>query len=242
MQDKEALNKYIQTIINGGKPLFDADQNLIVQCDIIGDEGKEWKTMRLSEKILALGEEQSILIRDSFKVSDGSIPLNWEGVLYFLFTNDAKCGFNPLYIGISRIYGKSKGKKNTLFSQTDLARWDYRRQSGGHIDKLNAEIFGENGGHTLTDKDGKPKSTGKKEWGEHLFTLETDEQNESIKVKMKKRLFLYYKCWDSSQSILKLAYGFDQYTPTLDVEEQILIHIFDKVFPGSLLNKIGTSH
>lgn len=190
-------------------PLFETDENLVVQCKDLGSS----KVLKRSEQI-----DEHIRCEGKRCVHENGVTDGPNGLLYVMYQlaseDPGPEDIIPRYIGKGEAYGK-KNELSANFEEIakdrdgtrSFARWG--DGSYWHVGELSETVFGE---------DSKKLS-----WASELFEQGTHQ--------LKEQTYLWIKAWDPEKH--PGPYGYPAYLAEV---EALLIGLVYETYPDQLLN------
>jgi len=222
IQHKEIWNKFCCThrVVEEGVQLFEASKQGLVSIVSIGNKNRR-KVLKRNQLM------EDLVIRETAKLINDykSGRLEYDGLIYLMYTVRDKAEVVPLYIGKAETVGKSGGNlsaniMNLHRDKSKFARWG--DNYAYHIGDLSAVAVAGHPGNKATAK--------YTDWAMHLF-----KEFPSQCPKLKIQVHFWAKAW------CRYNVGiWEDFGPTrLTFLEYLLIGIASSAYPDSLLNREG---
>ena len=222
MNHQEIWNKFclVQQIAENGVSLFDTSYEKIVTTVSIGRSRPRQVLRRSAEMENLILAETDILIKD-WK----SGRMEYDGLIYLMYTIREQGNLIPLYIGKAETVGKNGGNLSANIANLHRDKSKFARWGDGyayHIGDLSAVVVP---GHP------REKVTSKyTAWASRLF-----EEFPKQHLKLKIPVHFWAKAWRKSEVGIWHDFG-----PTrLTFLEYLMIGVASSAYPESLLNREG---
>ena len=208
-----------QKIAEQGVPLFECDDQLIVQTKTIGLKSKRPVLCRHQDMEHMVVKQVALLTTDW---QDGIH--DFDGLIYVMFAR-ADNAVTPLYIGKAETFGKGEGNlsvnlRNVHTDRSKFARWGDNYQY--HVGDLSAVVLEGHAADKISPK--------YKKWGKALF-----EDLERRSLKLRQPMYFWAKAWKPADRGI-----WTEMNPTrLTFLEYLLIGVASTAFPNTLLNNEG---
>lgn len=208
-----------QKIAEQGVPLFECDDQLIVQTKTIGLKSKRPVLCRHQDMEDLIVKQVALLTTDW---EDGIHE--FDGLIYVMFAR-TDSSVIPLYIGKAETFGKgernlSVNLRSVHADRSKFARWGDNYQY--HVGDLSAAVLEGHAAEKVSPKYQK--------WGKALF-----EDFEQRSLKLRQPVYFWAKAWRQTDRSI-----WSEMNPTrLTFLEYLLIGVASAAFPNTLLNNEG---